>query len=169
MDWKYFFVKYVLETNLFNFILLVLLFAFCAAKFNLAGMINSMQEKIAVLINDVKQNRLNSEKALDEAKEAVKNIDNDIEKINIEAQKNAETISNKIIEDGRKQAENIILSADKIIEAEKKQIITNLIKDFSEISIEKSRENIVNMLVDNNDLHEKYINESIDKLDGLVL
>ncbi|MBR1754188.1 hypothetical protein IJ732_05060 [bacterium] len=160
---------YIFQTNLFNFILVVLFFVWAAKKFDFKSKLDAMHNKVIQIIEDAKQNKLNSEKALADAKDAVKNLQNDIDKINADAQQSAETISAKILDDANKQVKNIELNADKLIAAEEKQLVAGLVKEISKISVEKSKENITNMLRDNTELHEKYINESIDKLDGLAL
>lgn len=169
MDFTTIWNTYVVETNLFNFIIMVCILALVFWKMDLKSMLNSMQEKVAQTIDEVNQNKAKSEETLSEAKEAVKNLPADLEKINSDAKESAEMISAKIIDDAKKQAEHISQNADKVISAEEKQIISNLIKQVSVTSVEKSRENAVNMLKDNIEMHEKYIRESIEKLDGLTL
>lgn len=169
MDYKTIFNEYILNTNVLNFLILVLIIAFCVIKFDLKGVLTSMQNKIANIIDEVKQNKLNSEKALKDAKDAVKNLSSDIEKINADAKDSAKTISEKILQDAKVQVESIEKNADKVISAEEKQIVADLIKEVSKVSVDKARENITNILSDNIEMHEKYINESIDKLDGLAL
>lgn len=169
MDYREIFENYILNTNVLNFIFLVLILAFCIIKFDLKGMLNAMQKKVADLIEEVKQNKLNSEKTLADAKSSVKNLASDIKAINTDANESAKAISEKIMNEAEVQVKNIENNADKVISAEEKQVVADLIKEVSAISIDKSKENIQNMLANNIELHEKYINESIDKLDGLAL
>lgn len=169
MDFTTIWNKLVVETNLFNFIIMVCILALVFWKMDLKSILTSMQEKVAQTIDEVKQNKAKSEETLTEAKKAVQKLPEDIEKINSDAKESAEMISAKIIDDAKKQAEHISQNADKVISAEEKQIINNLIKQVSVTSVEKSRENAVNMLKDNIEMHEKYIRESIEKLDGLTL
>lgn len=169
MDYREIFENYILNTNVLNFIVLVLILAFCIVKFDLKGMLNAMQKKVADLIEEVKQNKLNSEKTLADAKSSVKNLASDIKTINTDADESAKAISEKIMKEAEVQVKNIENNADKVISAEEKQVVADLIKEVSAISIDKSKENIQNMLANNIELHEKYINESIDKLDGLAL
>lgn len=169
MDYREIFENYILNTNVLNFIFLVLILAFCIIKFDLKGMLNAMQKKVADLIEEVKQNKLNSEKTLADAKSSVKNLASDIKAIKTDADESAKAISEKIMNEAEVQVKNIENNADKVISAEEKQVVADLIKEISTISIDKSKENIQNMLANNIELHEKYINESIDKLDGLAL
>lgn len=169
MDFTTIWNTFVVETNLFNFIIMVCILALVFWKMDLKSILASMQEKVAQTIDEVNQNKAKSEETLTEAKKAVQKLPEDIEKINSDAKESAEMISAKIIDDAKKQAEHISQNADKVISAEEKQIINNLIKQVSVTSVEKSRENAVNMLKDNIEMHEKYIRESIEKLDGLTL
>lgn len=169
MDFTTIWNTFVVETNLFNFIIMVCILALVFWKMDLKSILASMQEKVAQTIDEVNQNKAKSEETLSEAKKAVEKLPEDIEKINSDAKESAEMISAKIIDDAKKQAEHISQNADKVISAEEKQIVSNLIKQVSATSVEKSRENAVNMLKDNIEMHEKYIRESIEKLDGLTL
>lgn len=157
----------VLKSNLFNFVVLVVILTFVAIKFDLKSMIASMQDKVAQTINDVKQKKADSETALNDAIKSVKNLASDVEQIERDAKKSADSIYKKIVDEAQAQADNIYFSADKVISAEEKQIVADLVKTISRASVAKSKENVQNMLENNIELHEKYINESIDKLDGL--
>ncbi|MBQ9688591.1 ATP synthase F0 subunit B [bacterium] len=157
----------VLKSNLFNFVVLVVILTFVAIKFDLKSMIASMQDKVAQTINDVKQKKADSETALNDAIKSVKNLASDVEQIERDAKKSADSIYKKIVDEAQAQADNIYFGADKVISAEEKQIVADLVKTISQASVAKSKENVQNMLENNIELHEKYINESIDKLDGL--
>lgn len=157
------------ETNLFNFIVLVGILAVVFVKMDLKSILQTMQDKIAQNIKDVEQNKANSENELKKSEEIVKNLPQDIEKINEDAKDSAKAISEKIMADAQKQVENIELNAQKVISAEEKQVVANIVKQISVASVAKSRENIERMLENNAEMHEKYINESIDKLDELTL
>ena len=78
-------------------------------------------------------------------------------------------MSEKIAEDTQKQVESIKQNAEKVIEAEEKVIYTSLMKKTSLASLKTAESYIKNTLKDNEVLHDKYINESIDNLDGLNL
>jgi F0F1-type ATP synthase membrane subunit b/b' len=161
--------KILFESNLFNFAILVGILWFCAVRFNLMNILVSAQNKVIQSIEEVKLRKSDSEKALNDAQSAISTLGKEINDINSNAEDNANILYNKIIEDANVQADHISKNADKTILAEEKQIVANLIKDFSKVSIEKSKENVINMLNNNQEMHERYINESIDKLDGLKL
>ena len=155
------------NTNLLNFIVFAAILIVVFKKINVSAILTSVQEKVRQAIEDANAFKSDSESKLHSAQKEVEKLPQDIKEINERAIKNAESVATKILEDASKQVSNIEKNAQKVIEAEEKQIISDLMKNISEASIERAKENIKNLLEQNGDLHKKYINDSIDKLDGL--
>ena len=99
----------------------------------------------------------------------MKNVATEVETILSDAKVTASKLSEKIAEDAKKQTESIEKNAKKIIEAEEKIIYNSLMKKASKASLEVAKNHIKDTLRNNEALQDKYINESIDKLDGLNL
>lgn len=157
----------IVESNIFNFIIFVLAFAWIFKKINLKGIIHSLQEKIIKILDEVKKEKEEALDKLTQAEKAVENLDEELKVIVEDAQKSAEVISNKILTEAQKQVESIELNATKVIEAEEKLLISELAKNTSKASVEVAKSHIEKTLAEVPTLHEKYINESIDELDRL--
>lgn len=157
----------IVESNTFNFIIFIVLFALIFKKINIKGLINSLHSKIIKVLDDADKEREEALGKLTNAEKAVENLAEDLKGIVSDAQKSAETISNKILEEAEKQIKTIESNATKIIEAEEKQLIAELTKSTSIASVETAKNNIQNVLTQTPTLHEKFINESIEELDRL--
>lgn len=155
-------------SNTFNFIIFVLIIAFVIKKIDVASIITTLQEKIKQLIENAKKAKEEALNKLKDAEKAVENIESEVHIILDDAHKTSKILSEKIIEDAKKQVENIELNAKKIIEAEEKVLHASLIKKTSKASLEVATKHIKDTLKQNADLHDKYINESIDELDRLI-
>lgn len=157
----------IVESNAFNFVIFVVLFALIFKKINIKGLIDSLHTKIIKVLDDTDKEREEALAKLSNAEKAVENLAEDLKVILNDAQKSAEVIGNKILEEAKKQVETIESNATKVIEAEEKQLIAKLTKSTSVASIEAAKTNIQNVLTQTPILHEKFINESIEELDRL--
>ena len=159
----------IVMSNTFNFTIFVLLLAFIFKKIDVASIISNLQEKIKQLIENAKKAREEALGKLKEAEKAVENVEEEVSTILKDADKTAKILSNKIIEDAKKQIESIELNAKKIVEAEEKVLHASLVKKTAQASLEVATNHIKDTLNQNANLHDKYINESIDELDRLSL
>lgn len=157
----------IVKSNMFNFIVFVLILAWIFKKIDIASMIKSLQDKIIKIIDEVKKNHKEAKENLLNAEKSIEHLGEELETIVNDAKKSADVISDKILTEAQKQLESIESNAQKVIEAEEKMLISNLAKNTSKASIDSAQSHIKNVLQQTPSLHEKYINESIDELDRL--
>lgn len=157
----------IVNSNTFNFIIFIALFALILKKINIKSIIGSIQEKVVKILDEAKRNKEEALNLLKNAEKAVENLPQELNAIVNDAQKSAEVISKKILSEAEKQIESIESNAKKVIEAEEKLLISNLTKNTSQASVESAKTHIKNTLSETPSLHEKYINESIEELDRL--
>ena len=67
------------------------------------------------------------------------------------------------------QIENIKSNILKVINAEEKSLSAKLTQDTVNNSIELAKQNIINKLNENPDLHNKFIDDSINEIDRVQL
>ena len=67
------------------------------------------------------------------------------------------------------QIENITSNILKVINAEEKSLSAKLTQDTVNNSIELAKQNIINKLNENPDLHKKFIDDSINEIDRVQL
>ena len=148
----------IVESNTLNFVVFVLILAYLCKKIDVNKIIEASKEAKEVAIKD-----------LAKAEDSVKNVATEVETILADAKVTASKMREKIAEDAKLQAESIKKNAKKIIDAEEKIIYNLLMKKASKASLEVAKSHIKDTLRNNEALQDKYINESIDKLDGLNL
>ena len=157
----------IVESNTFNFILFAAILVWIFQKINIKEIIVTLQKKIIKLIDEVKREHEEAKNKLHKAEKAVENLPQELNSIVDDAKKSAQVISEKILMEAQKQVENIKTNMTKVIEAEEKLLIANLTKTTSKASVDLAKSHIQKNLEEKPNLHEKYINESIDELDRL--
>ena len=157
----------IVHSNTFNFVIFVLILAYLCKKIDVSAVIANIQEKIKQMIEDSNKAKEDAQTNLTQAEDKVKHVKEEVDSILNDADSTASKLSEKISEDTQKQVESIKKNTEKVIEAEEKVIYTALMKKTSLASLKTAEQHIKNILIDNEALHDKYINESIDELDGL--
>ena len=159
----------IVESNTLNFVVFVLILAYLCKKIDVNKIIENLQAKIQQMVEASKEAKEVAIKDLAKAEDSVKNVATEVETILSDAKATASKMSEKIAEDAKLQAESIGKNAKKIIDAEEKIIYNLLMKKASKASLEVAKSHIKDTLRNNEAFQDKYINESIDKLDGLNL
>lgn len=157
----------IVESNTFNFIIFIMLFALIFKKINLKAIIESVHQKIVKLLDETNNNHEEAYQNLLSAEHSIENLADELNMIIADAEKSAKIIGEKILTEAKKQLEDIESNAEKIIEAEEKMIVSKLTKSASHASVELAKIHTKKVLAETPTLHEKYINESIDELDRL--
>lgn len=159
--------RLVVESNTFNFIIFAAIIAWILKKINISLIITSFQQKIIKILDEVRKEGETAKNKLTHAEKSVEKLADELNAIVEDAKKSAEIISKKILAETQKQLEDIEFNAQKIIAAEKKFLISKLTKNTSKASVEAAKIHIRDVLTQTPDLHEKYINESIEELERL--
>lgn len=157
----------IVKSNTFNFIIFVAIFTLIFKKINIKGVLDSLQSKLVDLIESAKNAKDEALKELKDVEVLVENLPQVLDEMVADAKKTAETIKEKILKDAQVQVQHIEQNAIKVIGAEEKMLISKLTHKTSIASVEVAKSNIEQALKSNPQLHEKYINESIDSLDRL--
>lgn len=157
----------IVESNALNFIFFAAVFIWIFKKINLKAIINSLHAKIIEAIEAAKNSREEAYANLTKTEKSVKNLPQELETMIKDAQITAHTIGEKILDDAKKHVESIGANTKKIIDAEEKMIVSKLTRKASAASVEAAKNRITDSLVSSPELHEKYINESIEELDRL--
>ncbi len=157
----------ICESNLFNFIVMILLLAWMVKKFDLGSKIEAGRKKIEQTISDSEQEKDSSLQKLYEAQEAVTKIDEEMFKIFKSAEDNAKIIGEKLIKEGHSQTGVIKENSKKAIDANIKSVKNEIMKETAEQALSLAEEKIKKALENDPELHHKYIYESIDAIDRI--
>lgn len=159
----------IVQTNTFNFAILVLIFAVIFRKIKLGEVLENLKEEIVKAIKNAEEEKARAKNELAEAKKSIKHLDEDIQAAISSANSRAEQIASQILVNTQKEIDLIKSNIDKIIKAEEKTISTTLADKTAKASIALAKNHIISVLEDQPELHEKYINESINELDRIQL
>lgn len=151
----------IVESNTFNFIIMVAIFAIIAKKMNITVLINNIKQSIIDKINRADSNKAEAQERFSNAKKLTKNIDKDIKNNIDNAMKKADAIEAQIIAEAESKVNYLKKNAESVIKSEEKLIENNIINNTIKISSELAKEKIIAALNSNPELHNKYIEESI--------
>lgn len=159
----------IVKSNTFNFVLLVAIFCFIFKKIDISKILDKLQTDIVNTIENVKNNKNLAGIKLSKAKDSIKNLDKDIELQMEQANITAKSITDNIFQAAEKNIELINKNIDKVIATEEKTISSSLTEKTAEAAILIAENHIVTTLRNRPELHNKYIEESIQELDRIEL
>ncbi len=155
----------IVESNTFNFVVLILIFAILFKKINLSDTIEKIRLDIVNTIDYAKKEQQEAKNKLTGAQKAIEHIDEDIKGRLKEASQRAEGISKQISENTDAQVKLIEKNIERVITAEEKTLSAQMSEKTLKSSVAIAQEQIKNMLESNPELHNKFIDESIENLD----
>ena len=135
-----------------------------------------LYEKFEILKNNIKSYVENSEEDKNSSIEALKNANEQINNLPSEIQ-DIENSANKSIKGFKKKTEHEIevrkndlkTNANRILSLEEKDFKQRLTKLLAQTSIKLARENAIEQLNADKNLHNEYINQAIEELDRIEL
>lgn len=155
----------IVQTNTFNFIIFLLIFAWIFKIAKIGNVLTDMQNKVAKTIDDSVLAKEDSVKILNAAGETVKNVDKEVKEIIDNADLSAIRLSRKIAADANTASESILKAADKANNAKGKEIISELSQETAFASIELAKNHIIKILEKKPHYHAKILQDSIDEID----
>ncbi len=156
----------IVQSNTFNFLIFIGLFALLFKKINLGAMMDSLQAKVMVLIEDAKRAKDDSINELKKTQEVSSKVPLEVKNILDNAEVTADRLGKRILEDAEKQVNSIYKNTDGVVESEGQKIISTLSKKTALASLELAKAHIVKTLQVKPQYHAKFIEDSINELDG---
>ena len=157
----------ICESNLFNFIVMILLLAWMVKKFDLGSKIEAGRKKIEQNISESEKAKEESLTKLYKAQEDATKVDEEMLKIFKAAEENAKVMGEKLIAEANSQKDVIKENSKKTIDANIKSVKNDILKETAEEAMKLAEEHIKSELERDPNLHQKYIYESIDAIDGI--
>ena len=161
--------EYIGQTNLFNFAIFVLIFAIL---FKNAKVGQKLEDAKLNIVNEIEESdnaKNESEISLKNIQENISHIEEEISVILKQSKNNANIVGEKILEDANRQVEVINENSQKNIENKVALTKNDILKRASLASIDVAKKHIINELNNNQGLHDKFIDESIETLGGIEL
>lgn len=154
----------IVQSNTFNFAVLLLIFAVLYKKLNIANTVENLKQEIIKRIEDAKAEREEAKQKLAHAKSSVEHLDEDIKERLTDASNRADNLSGQIVKNAQEQVKLIEKNIQNVIIGEEKTLSTLLSQKTLKASIELAKQKIIKTLEDNPKLHDKFIEESIGKI-----
>ncbi len=162
-------IENILHSNVFNFTVMIIIFAFLAHKLNLAEAIEKNKQNIVSTVNNSVETKNQSHAELKKVEDVVKNTASEIEAIVVSAKSTLKTIEQKITADAQKQVKSVENNVVKVVDSEVSRLNSRLAKGVSNASVALAESNMKKLLLSNSDLHKKFIYDSIDELDKVEI
>ena len=156
----------IVQSNTFNFLIFIGLFALLFKKINFGAIMDSLQAKVMVLIEDAKRAKDDSINELKKTQEVSSKVPMEVKNILDNAEVTADRLGKRILEDAEKQVNSIYKNTDGVVESEGQKIISTLSKKTALASLELAKAHIVKTLQVKPQYHAKFIEDSINELDG---
>ena len=163
------FLKYLATSNTINFIIMLIILGWIVKKVNVNKILDSGINKIE---NDIKKSDNEKEvaqKKLDKAQKIIDGLPNDLKTLDINCNDKIEVFKNQIQNNTTQTIENINNNIDKIIKIDEKKISNLITEDTAKDAIVQAKNDIVKMLEENPQLHDKFIENSIQELDKVQI
>lgn len=157
----------IVESNTFNFVVLLIIFAVLCKKMNVANGVEKIKQGIINSINSAKEEQERAKEKLKNAEKSIENIDNDIAKQLESASQRGEGLANQILANTEFKVQQIEKNAKRVIEAEEKTLSAEMTGKTLNSSIELAKRHIIATLENKPELHNKFIDESIENIDRI--
>ncbi len=162
-------LQLLIQSNTLNFLIVLFLIIFLVVKLNLKQKIETLRGEIKDYVDASTNEKEQSDKDLEIIKKKVDKLPLVIEKIQKSTENSVKNLGEKIKNEIEEQKKDIENNAERIFNLETKKFKEKLTSLLSEKSVEIAKENALNQLAQNNDLHNKYIDNAIDELDRITL
>lgn len=159
----------LIHSNTLNFIIVLAILILLVVKLNLKDKIEFLKEEIKNYVESSYEEKAKAEQSLTLIKEKIEELPKEIENINESAENSVKSIGEKIQSEIVDKKQDIANNAERIFNLETKKFKQKLTAILSEKSVEIARENALNQLNENKDLHNKYIDTAIEELDRISL
>ncbi len=159
----------ILHSNLFNFAIFMLIIIVICAKVDVGAVLEKMKDKVVSEINNSKTTKEQADIELKQADEDYSKLPQELENIANVAIQKSDSLSKQITLETEQKISNIEKNTQNILNAEQKHVTSALISKLGVKSVEFAMYDIIQELTKNPQLHNKFIEESIAKLDEVVL
>ncbi len=161
--------KLLISSNAINFIIMLLILGWIIKKFNIIGDIEKGISGIESSILKSDEEKQKSEQVLKTANDYKEALPNELRSIKNTNKSKIKAFQNKIEESTQKAIFDIEQNVDRVISIEEKKVSNILTEKTSKASIELAKQHIEKLLALNPELHNQFIQNSIDELDRIEL
>ena len=156
-------------SNTINFAIMAILLGVIIKKLHLSTAFEKSIEAIKNQISNSETEKANSSKILGKNKDLIEKLPNELEEMEKTSQSKLTAFEEKIEDNTRKTIENLVLSTDRIKSIEEKKVSNLLTQSTSKEALELAKNRICELLENNPEMHNDFIQQSIDELDKVKI
>ena len=157
----------ILESNTFNFIILVFVIIGLSIWLKTTSKLQNVVDGVKKQIGDSDSTKEKSIIELKEAEELLKTTDTEVDEIEANMKKSISLIQQSILKQENELMEALEQNTQKTLSSNENKAIQNLSKKTISASFELAKHHVVKLLENNPQYHQKFIEDSINELDGL--
>lgn len=158
----------IVQSNTFNFIIMLVIFTMLWQKLDITSKLEAMKSDIAEFIEKSKCEKELASLHLQDAEKSVANLDNEIKEKLDKSKLMAQNVFDEIQDMAAKSIEKIEANVDKIISNETRKVNTKLSQTTADNAVNLATQKLQERFAQNPELHNKYINDSIETLDRVL-
>ena len=162
-------IQFLIQTNTINFIIVLTIIIVIVKKLNIGNKIDKIKSDITNYVETSEKEKQQTEVELSRINDKISKLPAVIERIKKSTENSVRNIERNIKEETEEKKQDISNNAKRLFNLETKKFKSRLTSILAEKSIEIARENAIKRLIENPDLHGKYIDNAIEELDGIVL
>ena len=147
---------------------MVVLLVWICKKIDLKKSLNKSVETIQSAIFNSENEKSEAKINLNDAQKILKNLPTEVKNIEAQAKEKTNIFKSQVEENSKKAIEAINANIEKVTAIEEKKISNSMTEQALEISIEASKNKILEKLASNQELHAKFIDESLDELEKIL-
>lgn len=154
----------IVESNTFNFIILVVIFLIVFKELNVPEILTKIRDNVAKSIENANNEKDNAIEKLDSAKKVFAKTDKDIEEKMNNAKLSAKTLVEEIDRNTLSKIERINNNISMVTNSEERRISDELISETMEKATNLALQKIKIRLNEDSSLHDKFIEQSIEEI-----
>lgn len=159
--------KYILESNIINFLIMVWLLCILCKKFELSSILSKSVDAVEDYIEKSKCEKQNSVKKIKEAQDLMDKLPSQVDEIEKFTKQKTDVFKKQLEENTLKTIQKVENNIEKIKNIDEKKTSNAIMERSFYMSIEKAQSDIINMLKSDPNLHNKFIDESLNELEKI--
>lgn len=133
------FFEYLVNSNVFNFLIAVIILGWLFGKFGLFNFFGDQRDKIAKDVERVQAEKAQAQARLKQIEARTAGLNAEVDEILSQARQSAETLSAQIIENAREEAGKIVENSKRRVELEQRAAANQLEQRLLQDAIEDAR------------------------------
>ena len=152
-----------------NFIVFSSVIIILICRLNVKSKLENAVEEVDNSIKESEETKVESEKKLSSIEESMNHLSEEVDMILKQSEYNAQLVGKKIAEDTEKSLVVLKENTQKAIDNSHSLLRNDIIRRASLASVEVAKSHIIRELAQNNELHDRLIDESISTIEGIEL